>query len=157
MPTGWLRALRAYLAMTLGANLAWEAAQLPLYTLWTTGTTAEKVFAVLHCTGGDLLIATSVLVLALLLVGDPAWPTMGHRQVAVLTLVFGLAYTAFSEWLNTVVRSAWAYSELMPVIRISRLEIGVSPLLQWVLLPSFALWWAGRTARQPAPDGGDSA
>ena len=127
---------------------------MPLYTLWTTGTANEIIFAILHCTGGDLLIATNVLILALLLAGDPAWPSAGHRRVAALTLFLGLGYTAFSEWLNTVVRGAWAYSDIMPVIRFLGLEFGVSPLLQWILLPSLALWWAGRTTRQTAPGEG---
>ena len=54
--TRWLPALRRYLAVMVLGNLAWEIAQLPLYTIWRTGTFGEKAFAVLHCTGGDLLI-----------------------------------------------------------------------------------------------------
>jgi hypothetical protein len=71
---GWLGSLRGYLAATAGAGLVWEAAHLPLYTLWTSGTPAERAFAVLHCTAGDILIATSALVLALVLAGTRAWP-----------------------------------------------------------------------------------
>jgi hypothetical protein len=47
---------------------------------------------------GDILIALSSLVLALFLVGDPAWPARAHRRVVALTIAFGLAYTVFSEW-----------------------------------------------------------
>jgi hypothetical protein len=143
---GWLGSLRGYLAATAGASLVWEAVHLPLYTLWTTGTPGERAFAVLHCTAGDVLIALSVLVLALVLVGTRAWPEAGFRRVAALTVVFGLAYTVFSEWLNTAVRGAWAYSDLMPVVRLAGLEVGVSPLLQWVAVPALALACARRGA-----------
>lgn len=53
----WLKFLRAYLGMAFIGNFAWEVLHLPLYTIWRTGTTAELIFAVVHCTFGDLLIA----------------------------------------------------------------------------------------------------
>ncbi len=58
---GWLTALRAYLLVLAGGNLVWEAAHLPLYTIWRSGTWRENAFAVVHCTGGDLLIATALV------------------------------------------------------------------------------------------------
>jgi len=68
-PDRWLTVLRRYLvAMALG-NLAWEFAHMPLYTLWETGTAGEIVFAAIHCTGGDVLIALSAVVAALLVLG----------------------------------------------------------------------------------------
>ena len=55
-------------APVLGAlNLAWEVAQLPLYTLWRDATPAFRAYAVVHCTLGDVLIGTSALAIALLL------------------------------------------------------------------------------------------
>jgi hypothetical protein len=44
-PSNWLSALRAYLLTITAGDLAWEAAHLPLYTLWRTGTAREKLFA----------------------------------------------------------------------------------------------------------------
>jgi hypothetical protein len=114
--SNWLTALRAYLATVAGADLVWETLHLPLYTLWRTGTVGEKIFAVVHCTFGDLLIALATLALALILVGHRDWPARRFTQVAALTLFFGLGYTIFSEWLNVIVRKSWAYSSLMPVI-----------------------------------------
>ena len=141
----WPRALRAYLGTIALGDLAWEAAHLPLYTIWRTGTPGEKVFAVVHCTGGDLLIALACLTLALVLVGKPAWPARAHRRVAALTIGFGVAYTIFSEWLNITVREAWAYSDLMPVVPI--IDTGLSPLLQCAVVPLLALHLARRAAR----------
>ena len=140
----WLAALRSYLAMIAVANLAWEMAQLPLYTIWRTGTAGEKVFAVVHCTAGDLLIALASLTLALVSAGDRDWPVRRFRAVAAATLVIGVSYTAFSEWLNIVVRKSWAYSDLMPVIDVFGIRVGVSPLLQWIAIPALAFWWCRR-------------
>src|SRR3546814_16537515 len=55
----WLTALRRYLVAITVGNLVWEFAHLPLYTIWYEGTPGEILFAVLHCTGGDLLIASA--------------------------------------------------------------------------------------------------
>ena len=141
--SGWLRSLRRYFAFIAPAHLAWEFAHMPLYTIWEQGSTAEIVFAALHCTGGDVLIATSTLTIALLLFGTD-WPesAAARRNVITLTVTIGVGYTVFSEWLNIVIREAWAYSDLMPVIPI--LETGLSPLAQWLVIPAFGLWWAGR-------------
>lgn len=143
----WPHALRVYLGTIALGNLAWEAAHLPLYTIWQTGTLGEKVFAVVHCTGGDLLIALACLALAIVLAGEPAWPVHAYRRIAALTIGFSVAYTIYSEWLNIVVRKTWAYSDLMPVVPI--INTGLSPLLQWVVLPLLALHLARRAAGAP--------
>ena len=143
----WPRALRVYLGTIALGDLAWEAAHLPLYTIWRTGTPGEKAIAVVHCTGGDLLIALACLALAIVLAGEPAWPARAHRRVAALTIGFGVTYTVFSEWLNIVVRETWAYSDLMPVVPV--INTGLSPLLQWVVVPLLALHLARRAARAP--------
>ena len=140
----WLGALRIYLGFTTGLHLIWETAQLPLYTLWNTGSPQEIAFAVFHCTVGDLMIATLSLVLALVCFGGPAWPRERFIPVMVTTLAIGIAYTVYSEWLNTVVRKAWAYSEFMPTLPL--LGTGLSPLLQWIVVPmlGFAAIWFRR-------------
>ncbi|WP_265519687.1 hypothetical protein [Nitratireductor luteus] len=139
----WLATMRRYLLAILGGNLVWETLHLPLYTIWTEGTAGELIFAVVHCTGGDLLIALSSLILALIFVGDAGWPARKYRSVAVLAISFGLGYTIFSEWLNTAVRESWAYSDLMPVV----FGTGVSPVVQWVAIPLAGFWWARRPMR----------
>ena len=133
---GWLAAFRRYLAIIALGNLAWEFLHMPLYTLWETGTVGEIVFAAVHCTGGDILIALASLVAALLLMGSGDWPQGRFMPVAALTIAFGLGYTVFSEWLNIEVRGTWAYSDLMPVM--PWLGAGLSPVAQWLVIPIMA-------------------
>ena len=137
----WLVALRRFLIFIALANLAWELGHLPLYTIWSEGSLSEILFAVVHCTGGDVLISGASLLLALLLGAIPP----GQASLPIgggLTLAFGIVYTAFSEWLNTEVRGSWAYSELMPVVPL--IDTGLSPLAQWIVIPIAAFWWARR-------------
>jgi hypothetical protein len=63
-------------------------------------------------------------------------------------VAIGLGYTVFSEWLNTVVRDGWTYAAAMPTVRIGGLEVGLSPLAQWLVVPPLALLFArGRRYR----------
>lgn len=145
---GWFDALRGYLAVTGALNLVWETIQLPFYTIWNEGTVGSKAFAVLHCTAGDLLIALSTLIGALIVAGNPAWPGRRAARVAAVTLLAGLAYTVFSEWLNVEVRRSWAYSNLMSLL--PPFGTGLSPVLQWLLIPAAALWTAHRAGSHRA-------
>lgn len=136
----WMSAMRRFVVVIAVGNLVWEFAHMPLYTLWQTGTPDEIAFAAVHCTGGDILIALAAFMVALLLFGTQRWPDQGYRRVAAATVTIGLGYTLFSEWLNIVIREAWAYSDLMPVVPV--LDVGLSPLAQWIVIPSLAFWWA---------------
>lgn len=137
-------ALRRYVMATLLLNLVWEFAHMPLYTLWDNGTWTEIIFAAVHCTGGDLLIAMCALIVSVLLFGE-SWPSLSSAstRIALVTVVIGVFYTIFSEWLNIVVRQSWEYADGMPIVPI--INTGLSPLLQWLIVPSLALWWAWQT------------
>jgi hypothetical protein len=139
----WIVGLRRYLFFVVLANLVWELSHLPLYTIWAQANLTASVFAALHCTAGDLLISTASLLGALLLVGHRNWPMERYWPPAILAILFGVAYTIYSELLNTQLRNAWAYSELMPTI--PWLGVGLSPLAQWMVIPTANFLWLRRT------------
>lgn len=87
---GWLVALRVYLLVSIAAHFLWEIGHLPFYTLWAEGTFAEKAFAVVHCTAGDMIIAIVSLIMAVALIGNGGWPLQRFRPVGALTLFFGV-------------------------------------------------------------------
>ena len=136
----WLTALRRFVLFTLLGHLLWEVAHIPLYTIWVEGTWGEIVFAVVHCTGGDLLIAMSSLLLALFFFGTGAWPQARVYPVFGAMIAIGFGYTIFSEWLNIEVREAWAYRDIMPVIPF--IDAGLTPMLQWLIVPFVAYFGA---------------
>jgi len=140
-PRFWI----AYAAYMGVSNFLWEVAQLPLYTLWTERFNAI-VFAVLHCTGGDVLIGLSSLVASIFLVrltGRPRGGRARQRITAFGAVMIGFGYTVFSEWLNVYIRKSWAYSDLMPLFKVGELAIGLSPMAQWLILPSVYFLWMG--------------
>ena len=134
------RLLRNYLGFSLVGHLIWETLQLPLYTLWTTGTGQQKAFAIVHCTIGDVLIAAASVLAAWAVFARSRGANAGVAPVWAASLALGLGYTFFSEWLNTGVRANWTYSDLMPVVPL--IETGLAPLLQWIVVPTLAMWAA---------------
>ena len=55
-------------------------------------------------------------------------------------LAAGLGFTVFSEWYNVYILGAWAYQPAMPLVA----GIGLTPLLQWVVVPTLMLFIARR-------------
>lgn len=146
--TSWWRSGRTWRAILLGyvpfvvaAHLAWEIAQLPLYTIWTEGTEGEIAFAVGHCTGGDLLIAVSALGLALLITGSRDFVDWNLAAIAALTIAIGLGYTVLSERMN-VALGYWAYAASMPIVPV--LGVGLAPFAQWIAVPLATFWFLSR-------------
>jgi hypothetical protein len=130
-------------ASALGAlSLVWETAQLPLYTLWEDAALSVIAYAVVHCTLGDVAIGTSALVIALVLTRAKAADAWNLCAVLPLLVATGIGYTAWSEYVNTVVQADWAYSALMPVANMGGFRMGLAPLLQWLVLPPVAFWLA---------------
>lgn len=121
-------------------NLIWETAQMPLYTVWLTGTRREIAYAIIHCMVGDILIAGFSLGVAIALLGRQAWPANRYHLVAVASIIVALGYTVFSEWWNVEIRQAWAYRDIMP--RLPGLGTGLSPVVQWLFVPAVAFWLA---------------
>lgn len=143
-PDTWSFLLRAYLPRLTICSLIWEVLQLPLYTLAQEPRWELIAYAVAHCTVGDAMIGTISLILALTL------SRAGHRRnwhgikICSLSIGCALIYTVFSERMN-LVRGSWSYSASMPLL--PWIEVGLSPLLQWIIVPSLAWWWANGSAR----------
>lgn len=140
----WMKAVRVYLTAIAVGNLLWEAAQLPLYTIWYEGSRDHLLLALFHGTVGDLFISAATLMASLAIFGDRRWPAYGFCRVAISTFLFGLGYTIYSEWMNVAVRHTWAYSKLMPTL--PPLGTGLSPLLEWIAVPALALFVTHRYA-----------
>jgi hypothetical protein len=150
-PMRWWRSARTrrailfgYVPFIVAAHLAWEIAQLRLYTIWTEGRAGEIAFAVVHCTGGDLLIAVSALCLALIITRSGDLADWNLAAVGALTITIGLGYTVVSERINTALGN-WTYASSMPVVPV--LDVGLAPFAQWIAVPLAAFWFLSRVRR----------
>lgn len=136
-----------YLPWFAVLSLAWEAAHVPLYTLWTEAEPAYIAFSVVHCTLGDVLIGGAALLLALILGREGALARWHWIRVSAVAAALGTSYTVFSEWMNIMILRSWTYAESMPRVELWKFEVGVTPLAQWLVVPPLALYLARRTSR----------
>lgn len=113
-------------------NLGWEIAQLPLYTIPSAQSTAQIAYAIAHCTAGDVAIAVVSFLIAAIALRDANWPASRPWRGGAIAILAGVSYTAYSEWYNVYQAGYWAYSSSMPLV----FGIGLSPLLQWILIPA---------------------
>jgi hypothetical protein len=138
----WWVIARGYLPSLLALNLAWEMAQLPLYTIWSEASAGEVAFAVAHCTVGDMLIGAAALLIALVVVRAPEVADWHWVRIGAFAVIIGVGYTAVSEWMNTTIRYSWEYSSLMPLVDVRGVALGLAPLVQWLIVPPLALYLA---------------
>ena len=115
-------------------SLAWEFAHTPLYAD-AGGGIGYLLWTRFHCALGDLLILLGAFWMTSLLVRTRFWWMRLSWDRIVTFVGLGLAYTMWSEWFNTRVTGGWTYGDAMPVV----LWMGLSPLLQWVVVPSIVL------------------
>ena len=127
------------LMLALPLHLLWEIAQFPLYTIWHEADWVYILYSLAHCTLGDMLILLCVFWLVSLLNRSRYWvyATPIAANAALFTLL-GVAYTVYSEIVNTRIKGAWAYTELMPIVPV--FEIGGAPFLQWLLISPVLIW-----------------
>lgn len=122
------------LSVALPLELVWEIVQLPLYTLWEQSHWTYILFSLLHCTAGDLLIALIVFEIMAVLNGTRHWFIHASSLNGMLFTGIGLAYTIYSELHNVNITRAWSYTNYMPLI--PWFNVGLTPFLQWLILPT---------------------
>jgi hypothetical protein len=118
-------------ALAFVLNLAWEIAQVRLYTIWAEVDRWGVAWALLHCSVGDVMIALAVFALACVALRRVDWPVSRPWTGGAIAVAGAVAYTAWSEWYNVYRAGSWSYAAGMPLI----FGIGLSPLLQWLILP----------------------
>lgn len=131
-------------------HFLWEMLQVPLYADMARMAHWSGILVCAKATAGDGVIA-----LAAYATGAGCartWHWRASRGHVATYLAVGVAITVVLEGLNVYVWRRWAYAPAMPLV----LGIGVSPLLQWAIVPPLALWLmkrhvAGRSRRPDHP------
>jgi hypothetical protein len=118
-------------ALAFILNLTWEIAHFRLYTIWPATGGRGVAWALLHCTVGDVIIALALFALAGMVLWRANWPASRPWTGGIIVVIGAMAFTAWSEWYNVYRAGNWGYTASMPMI----LGIGLTPLLQWLILP----------------------
>ena len=127
------------------ANYAWELAQSPFYAgmQFNARTLGHCFLAAL----GDGAIVFFIYFLDWLTFGrrQPTGPFTRWRLAAMSST--GFVVGAIVEWIGVDALHRWSYSEAMPMLPV--LRVGLSPILQMVILPPIIFlvarkWWTSR-------------
>lgn len=121
-------------------HFCWEMLQAPLYRGMTSTPHWEAIVQCAQATLGDVAIALAAYAATVPLWGGRWWLGGASRRCWLSLLGAGLALTIGFEVVNVYVRHRWAYGPAMPIV----LGIGLTPLLQWTLLPPLTVWLARR-------------
>ena len=127
-------------------NFTWEILQGGLYLGFNELSYKEGVKYCAQATFADTGIILASFWLVAWFDGGRNWPLRpGTAQIVGFTLI-GLVATVVLEILSTHVWNRWSYEKSMPLIPI--LDVGMTPFLQWVLLPPLTIWFVRRQAPQ---------
>jgi hypothetical protein len=128
-----LKRLLGWAGLAFVLHVLWEIGQLPFYQL--PPDLGFRAYAVLHCTLGDVLISTLTFSGTAALMRSWDWPIRAPWRGGIPMVTAGVVYTGFSEWHNVYHMAHWTYAPAMPLVA----GIGLTPLLQWLLVPSLML------------------
>jgi hypothetical protein len=123
-------------------NLPWELAQVPLYAGMPTARHWTAVLACGRATLGDVVIALAAFWMVAVVVGTRNWVLAPTRGRVAGFVVAGVVITIVMERLATGPLGRRAYAERMPIVPL--VDVGVSPLLQWIVLPLLIVWFVRR-------------
>ena len=120
-------------------HFAWEMAHMPLYRV-AEPSGWRMVGGCTQATLGDAIMTLLAYATAAVLTRRRLWLVAPRALELTTFLGVGLAMTVALEWWNVSVRHSWAYSADMPVTA----GIGLSPIVQWIVLPPLIIWLARR-------------
>ena len=139
------RVLAAFAGFSFLLHFVWEMLQSPLYAGLRNAPHAEAVWGCTRATLGDLAIALAAYASGALAQRHRLWIVHPQLRGRLAYLLAGLVITVLFEHLGTGPLQRWTYAPQMPTVPL--LGTGLSPLLQWLLVPPVAAWLARRHLR----------
>ena len=142
---GALNEAQAVLARLL--NFPWEVLQVPLFEQMPGAPHWQAIKTCSRATLGDAAIMLAAYWAVAAARGNRTWITKPDTAGVSLFAIVGVLATAIIERLALagLWNGSWTYSAAMPVV--PGIGVGLSPLLQWVVLPPLVVWFVKRQIR----------
>jgi hypothetical protein len=131
-------------AFALLLNFAWEILQAPLFVGMAEMPHAQVTKACLQATVGDAVIMLFAYGVVSFVLRSRSWILASKGWQLSLFVAIGVSITAGIEWLATrgYWMASWNYLPTMPLV--PGTDIGLVPLLQWIVLPLLTVWFVRR-------------
>lgn len=123
-------------------HFVWEFVQVPTYAGMAELPHWEAIKLCMSATFGDVGFALTAFWVACLAARRRDWVLRPTRVPSAVFVTVGIALTVGFEYYYTNISLRWTYSELMPLV--PPLGTGLSPLLQWLVIPPLVIWLARR-------------
>lgn len=123
-------------------HFVWEFWQAPTYAGMIELNHWDGIKLCTSATFGDVGFAMTAFWLTSLFAKSRLWFLNPSTPQLLLFMGVGIALTVGFEYYYTSISLRWTYSELMPLI--PPFGTGLSPLLQWLVIPVTVLWFTRR-------------
>lgn len=123
-------------------HFVWEFVQAPTYAGMIDMNHWDGIKLCMSATFGDVGFALTAFMLTSLASRSRQWFWRPAAWQLLMYLGIGLALTVGFEYYYTQISLRWTYSDLMPLV--PPFGTGLSPLLQWIVVPAVALWFTRR-------------
>lgn len=133
-----------FLFFSFVLNATWEWIQSPFFVDITSDLNTIIWYRI-HCTIGDTFILMIGYMLVSFYYKNLSWIYDSNVKHHAMFVLMGVTYTVFSEYINVNIRNSWSYSEYMPLLPYT--NIGIIPLVQWVILPPVIIFITKRQVR----------
>ena len=128
-------------------NFPWEFLQVPLFEQMPEAPHWQAIKTCSRATLGDAALMLAAYWAVAATRGNRNWIATPDTAGVLLFATVGVLATAIIErlalaglWIES-----WSYSAAMPVV--PGIGVGLSPLLQWVVLPPLVVWFVKRQIR----------
>lgn len=123
-------------------NYPWEFLQTPFFEGALSARSGRVLVVCSVATVGDALLSLFAFWCVALAARSRRWILRPRRGQLLGFISVGLFITVVVERLATGPLDLWRYAAAMPLVPI--LEVGLTPILQWTLLPLLVVWFARR-------------
>jgi len=123
-------------------NFVWEYIQAPTYAGMIEMNHWDGIKLCTSATFGDVGFALTAFWITSLASRSRQWIFEPRAWQLLVFLGIGVGLTIGFEFYYTTISLRWTYSELMPLV--PPFGTGLSPLLQWVVVPLLVLWFVRR-------------
>ncbi len=139
---GWLNLPELNIAIfAFLLNFLWEVQQMPFFEL-SDLSCWERTRNCTLATFGDVLIALTGFWTVAFFSKSRYWFRQSKWWQLSIFILVSLVITIIFEVLATGVLNRWEYANIMP--RLPVLGTGLTPILQWIILPLIIVWFVRR-------------
>ena len=123
-------------------NFFWEIRQMPYFRVSSEFSYTDIINNCTLATFADAGISVTAFVTVAAIAKSRRWIFRPNWWQVGIFILMGIIITIITDVIATKVLNLWQYGEAMPTLPV--LGTGLSPLLQWLIIPPLIIWFVKR-------------